>query len=75
MNQTLAIPARARAWVYGAYGAIGVGLGATQVGYATAEVAAPTWLKVTTAVFAFLGGAIGYTAASHTPAAPDAVSG
>lgn len=65
---------RARAVVYAAYAIIGVILGATQVGYAAAEVGQPVWLTVTLAVFAFLGGAIGYTAVTHTPKDGSAVS-
>lgn len=61
------IPAKARAAVYGVYGGIGLGLGATQVGFAAAEAGQPVWLTVSMAVFAFIGTGIGYTALTHTP--------
>lgn len=65
---TLALPARSRAYVYAAYALAGVIIGSLQVAYAAAEAGQPTWLTVALAVFAYVGGAIGYTAASHTPA-------
>lgn len=58
---------KARAVIYSVYGVLSVALGAIHVGFAAAEVGQPVWLKVATAVFAFLGGALGYTAATHTP--------
>lgn len=61
------LPAKVRGPIYTAFGVVGVGLGATQVGYASAEHSQPTWLTVALSVFAFVGGAIGYTAASNTP--------
>lgn len=63
---TTAIPANARKPVFAIYGLAGVVIGATQVGFAAAEAGQPTWLTVTLAVYAFLGGAIGYTASSNT---------
>ena len=68
MNYTPAIPPSVRTKLYLAYSVLGVVLGAVQVGFATVEAPFPPWLKITLAVFVFLGGAIGYTAASHTPA-------
>lgn len=65
MNR-LYIPPAARVWVYGIFGAVGVALGATQVGFAAAEAGQPVWLTVALAVYAFLGPAIGYTAATNT---------
>lgn len=64
------IPARIRGPIYAAFSVLGLGLGATQVGYSAADAGQPTWLTVALAVFAFLGTAVGYTAASNTPAAP-----
>lgn len=64
---TLAIPAAYRVYVYVVYGIIGLLIGSTQVGYAAAEQGQPTWLVVALAVYAYVGGAIGYTAATHTP--------
>lgn len=67
---TVFIPAKVRGIVYTLYAIIGVAIGGMQVGYSAAEATQPTWLKVALAVYAFVGGAIGYTAASNTPAAP-----
>jgi protein-S-isoprenylcysteine O-methyltransferase Ste14 len=61
------LPATWRRWIYAAYAIIGVIIGATQVGFAAAELAQPVWLTVTLAVYAFVGGAVGLTATSHTP--------
>lgn len=70
----LQIPARARAYVYGVFGAVSLAVGAAQVGYAAVQTPAPDWLTVALAVVPFLGAGIGYTAATHTPAAdPPAV--
>jgi hypothetical protein len=66
MNPAL-IPARIRTRLYAGFGVMGLGLGATQVGYAAAGAGQPTWLTVALAVFAFVGTGIGYTAASNTP--------
>lgn len=70
MNR-VAIPEKARAVVYTIFGILGLGIGATQVGYAAAEAGQPTWLTVSLAVYAFLGTGIGYTAATNTPASPN----
>lgn len=63
------IPSTWRKSVYAVYAVAGVVIGATQVGYAAAEIEQPTWLIVTLAVYAFVGGAVGLTATSHTPQA------
>lgn len=60
------IPARIRKPLYAVYAVIVLGEGATAVGYATANEAQPTWLKVVLAVTAFVGAGIGATAASNT---------
>ena len=73
MNYTPAISPSVRTKLYLIYSILGVVLGAVQVGFATVEAPFPPWLKVTLAVFVFLGGAIGYTAASHTPAGTNEV--
>lgn len=65
---TLLTPQR-RALVYAGYALLGVIVGSLQVGYSAAEAGQPVWLTVTLAVFAYLGGAIGYTATTHTPSA------
>ena len=67
----LAIPSRYRTTVYAVYATLGVLVGSVQVAYAAAEAGQPTWLTVALAVYAYVGGAIGYTAATHVPSAPD----
>lgn len=64
------LPAEARRYVYTAYAVIGVLIGATQVGFVAASVDQPTWLTVALAVYAYLGIALGFTAAANTPAEP-----
>lgn len=49
---------------YAVFGLIGVALGATAVGFATAATV-PVWLTTATAVYAFLGGAFGATATAN----------
>lgn len=61
------IPSNLRKPVYGAYAAVGVVIGAIDVGYRAAETSQPTWLGVTIAVFLFVGGAIGALASGNTP--------
>lgn len=58
---------QARATVYQLFWVLGLALGATQVGFAAAELGQPVWLTVALAVFAFLGVGVGYTAAQNTP--------
>ena len=58
------LPAKARKYVYAVYALVGVALGAIQVGYGVTE---PQWLTVSLAVYAFLGAALGLTAASNVP--------
>lgn len=58
----------ARKALYTIYTVLGLALGATQVGFAAADNGTPDWLKVTLAVFAFLGAGLGFTAATNTPA-------
>lgn len=43
--------------IYQVFASLGLVLGATQVGFASAEVGQPTWLTVSLAVYAFLGAA------------------
>lgn len=61
------IPAQYRKTAYAIFALIGVILGGTQVGFDAAEAAQPIWLTVALAVYAFVGGALGLTAAQHTP--------
>lgn len=60
------VPAHYRKIAYAAYALIGVLLGAIQVGYGAAEAGQPVPLTVALAVYAFLGGALGVTAAANT---------
>lgn len=53
--------------VYTAFWVLGVVLGAAQIAYATLHAINPTWLTVGLAMYPFLGGAIGYTAAANVP--------
>lgn len=63
----LFIPAKIRGVIYSIYAVVGTALGATQVGYSAASLDQPVALTVAMAVFAFVGTAIGYTAATNTP--------
>jgi len=60
------ITPKARKPIYAVYAIIGLILGATQVGFSAAEAGQPVWLTVALAVFAFVGTALGFTAASNT---------
>ncbi|MEP7091205.1 MAG: hypothetical protein ABI776_13990 [Nocardioidaceae bacterium] len=55
----------ARKSAYAVYAAIGLLVGCIQVGYGSLDAATPAWLKVTLAIYAFIGTAIGATAASN----------
>lgn len=58
-----------RKWVYVVFWVVGLGLSGWQVGIGTIPGAHnPTVLNVALGVYAFLGTAIGFTAASNTPA-------
>lgn len=61
------LPPAQRRIAYVVFALLGVAVGAIQVGYGAAETSQPTWLTVALAVYAFLGGALGMTAASNTP--------
>lgn len=71
---TLALPAKARTYVYAIIGLISLTVGAFQVGYAALDAGNPDWLTVALAVVPFLAAGLGYTAATHVPAAPDATA-
>lgn len=51
--------------IYIVYTLLTVTLGSMQVWFSTTEGSTPTWLKGALAVSAYLGGAIGITAAVH----------
>lgn len=59
-------PAPVRKAIYTVYAVLGLVLGAIQAGFAAAGVDQQVWLTVCLAVLAFLGGALGLTAASNT---------
>lgn len=59
------LPSHYRKIAYAIYAVVGVLLGAIQVGYGAAEAGQPVALTVALAVYAFLGGALGVTAASN----------
>lgn len=56
----------ARKVVYTVFWILGLAIGATQVGYAAADLGQPVWLTVALAVFAFVAAGIGFTAAANT---------
>ena len=66
---TLALPPKVRVYVYAILGALSLAVGAAQVGYASVNQPNPDWLTVALAVVPFLAAGLGYTAATHTPAA------
>lgn len=59
------LPENVRRWVYSGFAVIGVAIGATQVGFAAAELGQPIALTVALSVYAFVGGAFGLTAATN----------
>lgn len=75
MNALTNIPPNVRAALYWISFIVGIALGATQVGYQSAEAGFPIWLKVALSVYAFLAGVLGLTAASNTPSYADVVEG
>lgn len=60
------VPAPVRQKLYLGYALVGLILGGIQVGYSSAGLGQPTWCTVVTGVFAFVGGALGLTAAANT---------
>lgn len=65
MNLLTKIDPAVRQGLYLIYALIGVSFGAIQVGLQAAEAGFPVWLKVALSVYAFLGTALGLTAASN----------
>jgi uncharacterized membrane protein len=63
------LPAAIRQRIYVIYAVLGFLLGGVQVGWSAAGGGQPTWLTVVLAVFAFVGSALGVTAASNMQAA------
>lgn len=64
-----------RRWIYIGFALIGVGFGATQTAYNTAEVEAPLWLAVAFQVYLYVGGVFGLFAASNTVEPTATISG
>lgn len=60
------LPPNVRKPAYTIFALLGVVIGGTQVGFAAAELGQPTFLTVALAVYAFVGGALGLTAADNT---------
>lgn len=65
-NVTDLFPAHIRKWAYVVFAFVGVGFGATQTAFVTAELAAPIWLTVAFQVYLYVGGAFGLVAAANT---------
>lgn len=64
------IPAKLRQVIYGAFVTIGVLLGAIQVGIASLNSGGqPDWLTAALVVYAYLGTALGFTAAVNVTSA------
>lgn len=61
-----------RKQIYSVFWALGILIGAVQVGYASTDNGTPGFLKVALAVYAFLGGAVGYTASQNVDPISDA---
>jgi hypothetical protein len=55
--------------IYFGYALIGVILGAIQIVYSSFQIDQPPWLVAVLAIFAFVGGPLGLTAASNVPRA------
>ena len=59
------LPAPTRKVVYTLYSVVGLCIGAVQAGFGALDNATPAWMKVVLAVYAFIGTAVGATAASN----------
>lgn len=69
------VPAQPRKWIYGIYSTIGLALGAVQAAYGAVNAGTPNWMKASLAVYAFLGTAVGATAASNVNPSPQPPGG
>jgi hypothetical protein len=65
------IPAKFRRPIYGVFAFIGLGLGATQVGFAAAQIGQPQWMTIALAVYPFVAAGVGFTAQANTPTADE----
>jgi hypothetical protein len=61
------IPAAVRQALYVLYAVAGVALGSIQVAFIAATVSQPAWLVVAFAIYVYIGGALGLTAAANVP--------
>lgn len=64
------LPANVRKWAYIVFALVGVGFGATQTAFVTAETPAPLWLSVAFQVYLYVGGVFGLVAATNTTETP-----
>lgn len=71
-NPLAAFPIKWRLGIYTALALIGLALGALNVGMLAAGAMVPGWLTGALAAVPFLLTGLGFTAATHVPAAPDA---
>jgi len=62
----VALPAAVRGWIYLGFSIIGLAIGATYIAYGSLGLVIPAWLNASSAVAAFLGTGVGWTAASNT---------
>lgn len=67
MKMTSILTPAIRSRLYVVYAVIGLAIGSIQVGFGAAEAGQPVWLTVSLAVYAFLGGALGFVAQANTP--------
>jgi len=67
------MPPKVRAVIYYVTAGLGVILGCVQVFFAATTASAPDWFDGLWAVFGFLAGGFGLTAASHVVTAPPPV--
>ncbi len=69
------VAARTRKYLYTAYSLLGLFIGGVQAAYGSISAPSPDWLKITLSVYAFIGTAIGATAASNVHFGPRDDSG
>lgn len=68
MNPLTYIPAAVRQYVYVGFGILGIVIGAIQTAFVAAALGQPAWLTISLSVYAYLGIALGFTAASNVHA-------
>jgi hypothetical protein len=71
LSNPLAYMPSLRKKIYSAFWVTGLVIGAAQVGLAAADEASPVVLDALLAIYAFLGGAIGFTAAQNVDPVAD----